>query len=309
MTSKAVVFSEYGSADVLRVQDVEVPEPGPGQVRIAVRTAGVNGLDHKIRSGLMAGAFPVRMPHVPGLEAAGVVESVGEGVTSVAVGDAVVGPTLSGSYAELALADAGRLAPKPDALSWEQAAAAPVAVETSYRALEAVGVRPGETLLVHAAAGGVGSVIVQVAVARGIKVIGTASEANHEYLRSLGAIPVAYGEGLAERVRAAAPDGVDAALDLAGLPEALSTSIELTGGKDRVLEVANAGVAAEFGVAFSGGGPDNNRGEPAFEEAGKLIAAGELAFSVYRVYPLDQAADAQRLSEAGHATGKIVLAL
>jgi NADPH:quinone reductase-like Zn-dependent oxidoreductase len=307
MTSKAVVFSEYGSADVLRLQDVEVPEPGPGQARIAVRTAGVNGLDHKIRSGLMKDAFPVPFPHVPGLEAAGVVESVGEGVTSVAVGDAVFGPTLTGSYAALALADAGKLAPKPDALSWEQAAAVPVAVETGYRALEAVGVRQGETLLVHGAAGGVGAIVVQVAVARGVKVIGTASEANHAHLRALGATPLTYGEGLVERVRAVAPEGVDAAIDLAGQAEALAASLELTGGKDRVLEIANGAVAAQFGVVFSAGGPDNYRGGPAFEEAGRLIAAGKLEFPVHRAYPLAEAADAQRASETGHATGKIVL--
>jgi NADPH:quinone reductase-like Zn-dependent oxidoreductase len=307
MTSKAVVFSEYGSADVLHIQDVQVPEPGPGQVRIAVRASGVNPLDHKIRNGLMAQVFPVQLPHIPGVEAAGVVESVGEGVTSVAVGDAVFGPTVTGSYAELALADADRLARKPDSLSWEQAAGIPVAAETGYRVLELLGVRDGETLLVHGAAGGVGSIAVQFAVARGVKVIGTASEANHAYLRALGVTPVTYGEGLTERVRAVAPEGVDAALDLSGQSEALAASVELTGGKDRVLEIANPAAAGEYGVAFTSGGPDENRGKPAFEEALKLTAAGKLKLPVHRAYPLAEAAQAQRASEAGHLTGKIVL--
>jgi NADPH:quinone reductase-like Zn-dependent oxidoreductase len=309
MTSKAVVFNEFGSADVLRVQEVEVPAPGPGQVRIAVRTAGVNPLDHKIREGSMQQVFPTPLPHVPGVEGAGVVESVGEGVTWPAVGDAVFGPTVTGAYAELALAAADDLGRKPESLGWERAAAVPVAAETSYRALELLAVRPGETLLVHGAAGGVGSVAVQFAIARGLTVIGTAGDANHAHLRALGVVPVRYGDGLIERVRAVAPEGVDAAFDLSGQGDALAASVELTGGKERVVTVANPSVAAEFGVAFSSGGPGQNLWAPAFQEALSLIAAGTLELRVHRAYPLEQAADAQRASEAGHLTGKIVLTL
>lgn len=305
--SKAIVFTGFGDPDVLHAADVPVPEPGPGQVRVAVRAAGVNALDHKIRAGFMDQVFPVTFPHVPGVEAAGVVEAVGEGVGGLVVGDPVFGPTLTGSYAEQALADADRLTLKPDTLDWEHAAAVPVAAETSYRALELLGVQPGETLLVHAAAGAVGGVAVQIAVARGLTVIGTASEANHEHLRALGAIPVTYGDGLVERVRALAPQGVDAALDAAGRGGAIADSVELTGGKDRVVTIADAVGAGEHGVRFTSGGPDEYRGRPATEEALALLAAGKLRLPVHRAFPLDEAAAAHRESESGHVTGKIVL--
>ncbi|WP_329136837.1 NADP-dependent oxidoreductase [Streptomyces sp. NBC_01476] len=304
---KSIAFAEYGPADVLVTQETEVPDPGPGQVRIAVRAAGLNALDHKIRAGYMKDAFPVELPHVPGTEASGVVEAVGEGVGGLVVGDEVFGWTATGAYAELALAAAERVTLKPDTLSFEEAAAIPVAAETSYRALEAVGVRPGETLLIHGAAGGVGTVAVQIAVARGVKVIGTASERNHEHLRALGATPVSYGDGLVERVRALAPDGVDAAIDLAGQEEAVTASVELTGGTDRVVEIANPMVSGPHGVRFSGGGPAEDRGTPAVEEALALLAAGKLKVSIHRTFPLAQAAEAHRASESGHLTGKIVL--
>jgi NADPH:quinone reductase-like Zn-dependent oxidoreductase len=305
-TTKAIAFTEYGSADVLRFQDTELPEPGPGQVRIAVRAAAVNPLDTKIRAGDMDQIFPVRFPHVPGLEAAGVIEAVGDGVEGLTVGDDVFGQTATGAYAEQALADVARIALKPGTLSWAQAAALPVGAETSYRALELLQVRAGETLLIHGAAGGVGTIAVQIAVARGIKVIGTASEANHEHLRALGAVPVLYGDGLAERVRAAAPEGVDAALDGAGQGDALQTSIELTGGTERVIAITDPQGAAKLGVRFTSGG-DQYRGEPAFEEALALFAAGKLTLALHQVFPLAQAAQAHRVSESGHLTGKIVL--
>lgn len=305
--AKAIAFSEFGSADVLHPLDIDVPEPGPGQVRIEVRAAGVDPLDRKIRSGAMNAVFPVELPHVPGTEAAGVVESVGQGVSGLAVGDEVFGPTVTGAYAQLALADAARLAVKPADLGFPEAAALPVAVETAYRALELLGVRAGETLLVHGAAGGVGTMAVQLAAARGLRVIGTASQANHGYLRELGAVPVSYGAGLVDRVRAAAPDGVDAAFDTTGLAESLAASVELTGGTDRVLTIADPVAAAEHDVAFNAGGGDAYRGAPAFEEALALLAAGKLKAVVHRTHPLAEAADAHRASEAGHLSGKIVL--
>ena len=306
--TQAIAFSEFGSADVLRPLDIDVPEPGPGQVRIAVRAAGVNPVDHKIRAGLMKDVFPVELPHVPGVEAAGVVESVGEGVTGFMTGEAVFGPTLSGSYARLALADAGKLVIKPDDLGFPEGAALPVAAETAYRALELLGVSGGETLIVHGAAGGVGSLAAQLAVARGLRVIGTASKRNHGHLRALGAIPVVYGDGLVDRVRAVAPAGVDAAFDTTGLAESLAASVELTGGKDRVVTIGSPVTAAEYGVAFSSGaGPDGYRGGPAFEEVLALHAASRLEIAIHHAYPLAEAADAQRASEAGHLAGKIVL--
>jgi NADPH:quinone reductase-like Zn-dependent oxidoreductase len=305
--AKAVVLDAFGAPDVLHVQDVRVPEPGPGQIRIAVRAAGVNALDYKIRAGQMEKVFPVTLPHVPGVEAAGVVEAVGPGVDGLVSGDRVLGQTATGSYAERALAAADRVVLKPDALSWEQAAAVPVAAETVYRALELLGVQAGETLLVHAAAGAVGGVAVQVAVARGLTVIGTAGEANHAHLRALGAVPVAYGDGLVERVRAVAPQGVDAALDAAGRGGAIAASVELTGGQDRVVTIADAMGAAEHGVRFTSGSADEYRGKPAFEEALALFAAGRLVLPVHRAFPLEEAAAAHREGETGHLTGKIVL--
>ncbi|MET9223816.1 NADP-dependent oxidoreductase [Streptomyces sp. NPDC003300] len=304
--TKSIAFTEYGSADVLRAVDTDVPEPGPGQVRITVRTAGVNPLDSKIRAGYMEQVFPVDFPHVPGLEAAGVVEALGEGVEGLAVGDDVFGQTATGAYAERALAEVAKVALKPGTLSWEQAAALPVAAETAYRALDMLKVRPGETLLIHGAAGGVGTVAVQFAVARGVKVVGTASEANHEHLRALGAVPVAYGDGLVERVRVAAPEGIDAALDAAGRGDALQASVELTGGTERVLSIADAPGAGKLGVRFTSGA-EGYYGEPAFAEALALFAADKLTIAVHEVFPLEAAADAQRASEAGHLTGKIVL--
>ncbi|WP_435129224.1 NADP-dependent oxidoreductase [Actinacidiphila sp. bgisy144] len=304
--TKAIALTEFGSADVLHATDIELPEPGPGQVRLAVRAAGVNPIDSKIRSGAMQEVFPVTFPYVPGVEASGVIEAVGPDVTHLAVGTEVFGRVATGAYAEQALASADALLPKPAGLDWAEAASLLVAAETTYRALERLDLHPGETLLIHGAAGGVGSVAVQFAVGRGLKVIGTASEANHARLRSLGAVPVVYGDGLVARVREVAPDGVDAAFDLAGRPQALADSVELTGGTARVITVANAATAKESGVAFTGGG-DADRSRPAVAEALELLATGKLRLAVHRTYPLAQAADAQRESEAGHATGKIVL--
>lgn len=305
--TKAIAFSAYGDADVLRSTDIEVPAPGPGQVRLTVRAAGVNPLDYKIRSGAVSAVFPVELPHVPGLEASGTVESVGEGVTGLAVGDDVFGP-VAGAYAEQLVADAGRLAVKPASLSWEEAAALPVAAETAWRTLELLNVAAGETLLIHGAAGGVGTLAVQFAVARGAHVIGTASEASHKYLRSLGAVPVTYGDGLAERVRAVTDAPVDAVLDAAGR-DVLGVSVELAGGPERVLTIADGMNASAHKVRFSGGGAGQDRTEEALARALALHAEGSLRVRVHRAYPLADAAEAHRASEHGHHTGKIVLTI
>ncbi|HJD82621.1 NADP-dependent oxidoreductase [Kitasatospora aureofaciens] len=306
--TKAIAFPRYGGADVLRTIDIELPAPGPGQVRVAVRAVGVNPIDRKQRSGELHALFPAVFPAVPGYEVSGVVEAVGAEVTGFAPGDEVFGGLMGGGYAEHALLDADMLAHKPATLSWEEAAAIPVAAETSERVLDILGVRPGETLLVHGAAGGVGTVLLQFARARGITVVGTASEANHAYLRELGAIPVTYGEGLAERVRAAAPDGVDRALDAVGKGDVLPLSIELTGSAERVLTIADFANAAQYGVRFDG---STDKAEAyhrrAFAAALALHGAGDLRLPLHRVLPLAEAAEAQRISEQGHLQGKIVL--
>lgn len=213
---EAIVYEEFGGPEVLRLTRVDDVHPGPGQIRVAVRAAGVNPVDHKIRNGWMEAAFPTPLPATPGSEFAGVVDETGEGVTGPAVGDEVLGRSVTGAYAAYVLADADAVAPRPEGLGWEEAAALPVATATAARVLDELAVTAGDTLLLHGAAGAVGSAAVQLATARGATVVGTASPANHDYLRVLGAVPVAYGEGLVERVRAAAPQGVDAVFDAAG---------------------------------------------------------------------------------------------
>src|SRR3954447_25274912 len=248
---KAVTFTEYGDADVLHVADAEEPHAGPGQVRIAVRAAGVNPIDWKARSGIMREAMPLRFPAIDGREAAGVVDEVGDGVSGVAEGDEVFGFAVGGAAAEYAVLD--DFTRKPAGLAWEEAAGLPVAVETSVRVFNVLGgLGEGQTIVINGAAGGVGSAAVQLAKARGARVIGTASERNHEFLRSLGAEPTTYGEGMVERVRALAPDGVDLAFDTAG-KGGVRDLTQLTGDPARVATIADFGAAA-LGVKVTGGG-------------------------------------------------------
>ncbi|MFC4337034.1 NADP-dependent oxidoreductase [Salininema proteolyticum] len=296
---RAVQFNEFGSADVLRVNEIDKPEPGPGQVRVAVRSASVNPADWKIRYGYMEEVFPVEFPHIPGLDLAGVVDAVGEGA-DFAVGDEVFGWGDSGSYADYALASA--LALKPEGLSWADAAALPVGGETALRVLGQLDVSAGETVLIHGASGAVGSLAVQLAVARGATVIGTNSEANDDYVRSLGAVPVRYGDGLVDRVRSAAPQGVDAVFDAAGFG-VLSDAVELRGGTDRIVTVADPS-AFERGIAFSG---EMNRSPQLLAELADHVVAGKLRITHSESYPLEKAAEAHRFSETGHSRGKIIL--
>lgn len=298
---RAVQFREFGPTDVLEV--VEVPElvPGPGQVRLAVRAAGVNPFDWKLLHGYMGErALPAGL----GNDVAGVVDAVGEGVTAFAVGGEVLGQAATPSYATSALAAADRLVAKPPAVPWEVAGGLGGAGGVAFKVLELLGVGAGDTLLVHAAAGGVGTFAVQLAVARGARVIGTASEANHDLLRGYGAIPVLYGEGLAERVLAVAPDGVDAVLDASGRGE-LPVSVQLAGGPERVLTIASFGDLPE-GVTLhtTGGGKDMPRALGAILA---LIEEGRLHVPIARTYPLEEAGAALDESEHGHLAGKLVL--
>jgi NADPH:quinone reductase-like Zn-dependent oxidoreductase len=296
---KAVSFSQFGGPEVLEIVDLPDPHPGPGQVRIAVRAAGVNPSDWKKRKGLMDGGLPQTMGH----EAAGVVDEVGEGVADVAAGDRVFGFSAEGA-AQAELAVLSHYAPIPPSLDFPAAAALPAAIETATRALDQLGAGSGGTLLINGASGSVGSAAVQLAVVRGARVIGTASPASHAYLRSLGAEPVAYGQGLAGRVRALAPGGVDAALDVAGsgvLPEL----IELAGGPDNVVTIADFVGAREHGVRFSSG--DAGRAIYALAEIGELIECGRFSLPVARTFPLTEVAKAHRAGEDGHVRGKLVL--
>jgi NADPH:quinone reductase-like Zn-dependent oxidoreductase len=300
---RAVVFEEFGGPEVLRTEDVTEPHAGPGQTRVRVRAAGVNPIDFKVRRGWTKGFINVTFPATPGLEVAGVVDEVGEG-SEFAVGDEVVGWSTTGSYAEHALA--GNVVRKPAGLTWEQAVGLPVAGETAQRVLDELQLKDGETLLLHGAAGAVGSIAAQLARTLGATVIGTASPANHDFLRSLGVIPVAYGEGLVDRVRGVAPQGIDAVFDTAG-QGGLKESIELRGDTDRIVTIADFS-AAELGVAASNG----SSASPAEIAAGltnqlQAAAAGNLKVRIAQTFALTDAAKAQELSESGHAPGKVVV--
>jgi NADPH:quinone reductase-like Zn-dependent oxidoreductase len=302
--SRTVQFAEYGDSDVLELVDASPPTPGPGQVRLAVRAAGVNPIDWKIVAGFMREQIPLTLPAGTGSDVAGVVDEVGPGITEWAVGDEVLGVSATPSFAEHALAGAGDLTRKPDGMSWEVAGSLAGAGGTAYAVLQELGVGAGGTLLVHAAAGGVGTFAVQLAGARGVRVVGTASERNQDYLRSIGATPVTYGDGLLDRVRAAAPQGVDAVIDASGRGE-IPLSIELTGDPTRVLSLV-AFDAADTGIRLHVGGAGDRLGE-ALRELVALIEADRLTVSVSVTYSLEEVAAALDASRDGHLNGKIVI--
>ncbi|MFJ9174892.1 NADP-dependent oxidoreductase [Streptomyces sp. NPDC102360] len=300
---RAVTFSEYGGPEVLRVMERPLPTPGPGEVRLSVRAAGVNPLDWKIRSGAAASFMPVEFPVVPGGDVAGVVDALGPQVTELAIGDEVLGSIGFGGCAEAAVADAAALTRKPAAVSWEVAAALPIAANTALHALDELKLREGETIVIDGAAGGVGTVAVQLARVRGAHVIGTAREANHAYLRSLGATPVEYGAGLADRLRSLAPQGVDAALDASGrgsLPDLL----EVAGGPGRVVTIADFS-AAEHGVRMLSA--DTEGAGQRIAAAADLAERGALTVPIAGTYALEEVAQAHRVSEQGHVRGKLIV--
>jgi enoyl reductase len=300
--SRAVVFNQYGGPEVLEVVDVPVPEPEAGQVVIRVRAAGVQPADVKLRSGAWQKFAPVTFPGRLGFEAAGVVSAVGADVTEFSPGDEVLGP-VTGGYADYALADASLLARKPASMPWDEAGCLTASGQTAATVLEDLKIAPGETLLVHAAAGGVGLMAVQLAKAQGLRVIGTASEANHDFLRSLGVVPVTYGPGLADRVRSAAPEGVDVALDAAGGGDALEVSVSLVPNLDRVGTIADQAGARRLGVRSLSSRSSGDR-------LARLVSAysnGELKVFIWKEFPLDRVVDAHRESEGRHFRGKVVL--
>ncbi|WP_410016117.1 NADP-dependent oxidoreductase [Sodalis sp. C49] len=299
---KAVQFSAYGGPEVLQVADIDEPHAGPGQVRIAVRAAGVNPSDGmKLRAGCWRGR-PIALPSGIGVEGAGVVDEVGEGSTDVSLGDAVFGYGINTAAQYAVLTHWAR---KPDGLPFAQAGGFPVVVETATRILAQIGVKAGETLLVNGAAGGVGSAVIQFARYRGIIVIGTASAPKHEYLRGLGAVPTTYGPGLVERIGHIAPAGVNAALDLAG-PGILPTLLALVGDPSRVLSIVDA--TAPLHGAQGSFAPQNHP-ERVLSEAARLYTEGVFRMPLDKTFPLEEAADAYKRSAAGHATGKLVITL
>lgn len=305
MTSRAVQYARYGGPEVLEIVEREDPQPGPGQVRLAVRAASVNPIDWKLRSGGMASSDAPSHPVIAGVDLAGTVEAVGEGVTAFGVGDDVLGNATGGAYAEKALAPADGLAAKPAGVPWEVAGSLPVVAGTAYRVLAELGLGEGDdtagkVLVVTGASGGVGVVATQVAVARGITVIGSASARHQDDVAALGATPVVYGEGFADRVRAVT-DHVDAAFDTAG-KGALGDLVALTGSADRVITIADPDAQAH-GVTFSSGGGV----EGALADFAAGVAAGRYRAPAVVVYPLEQAGQAQEDNRTGAVSGKLVL--
>ena len=307
--TRTVVAEGFGGPEVLAIQDIELPEPGQGQVLVEVRAAGTNPIDYKLYSGDM-GRDPGSLPIPVGKEVSGVVVAVapgGSGYTGpLTVGDEVIVTGINGGYAERVLADASDVGHKPVALSFEQAAGLLLVGGTAWHLLTNTGVGTNDTVLIHGASGGVGLMAVQLAVARGARVIATASPARHAQLRGYGAEPVAYGPGLADRVRAIGP--VDAALDLVGTDEALDTSVELVSDRARIATIAGFARAAELGIAAltsaDGGQAIRDASRP---ELIALAADGKVEVTVDKVFPLVEAPEAHRYLQTGHARGKVVL--
>lgn len=311
--TQAVRIRSFGGPEVLKLVEVAPPVAPEDGVVFAVRAAGVNPIDWKIRKGLTA-AGPLAEPRGLGSDAAGVVTAVGANPGPFRVGDEVIGRGLTDAYASELAAHASQLTGKPASVGWEEAAALGMPAGTAYQSLKSLGVDAGETLLVHAGSGAVGQAAVQFAKLWGLTVVATASPANHARLAELGAIPIGYGEGLLERLRAAAPDGIDVVLDLAGTEEAIATSLALVADRSRIATLVAFQAAGEAGIRlFSenfGGGMD--AAGKALRAEGLRVAAdlagrGLFHIEIAQSFPLHWVADAHRLSETGHVRGKIVL--
>jgi NADPH:quinone reductase-like Zn-dependent oxidoreductase len=298
----AITYDHFGGPEVLTVSDVEPVAPTGGQVQMEVRAAGVNLVDAKLRRGDLAHIFMPEFPVIPGIEVAGVVTAVGPDVSAADIGDEVFGVADSGGYAAFALAS--HVHAKPDSVSWELAAALPTVGEAAFRTLGHLHVTAGERLLIHGAAGSVGTLALQIALTRGVTVIATASPDDLDALRLRGVTAVPYGDGWVERVREAAPDGVDAVLDTAGIG-VLPGSIELAGGTERVITIADE-AAFGLGVRFTGPDP-TDRDRTALAKLAELVAAGRLELPIWRTYPLLDAAKAHEDLDARRNRGKIVL--
>ena len=302
---RAVRFDHYGDRDVLHVADVDVPVPPAGEVVVEVRAAGINPGEASIRLGLLDAMFPATFPSGEGSDLAGVVSAVGDGVTEFAVGDEVLGWSWRrSSHAEYVAVPVGQLIAKPAALSWEVAGALYVVACMAYAAVRAVDVREGDTVAVSAAAGGVGSIVVQLLRLRGATVLGIASEGNHDWLAAHGVVPIAYGDGLVERLRAAAPNGIDAFIDLFG-PEYLDVAVEFGIPPDRIETIISRQKAAEIGAKVEGSG--NASTTEVLAEMAELVASGQIEVPIAATYPLERVRDAYAELEQRHTRGKIVL--
>ncbi|MGG5172314.1 NADP-dependent oxidoreductase [Pseudarthrobacter sp. J1738] len=302
---KAITYSKYGNPDVLELTEQPLPKVGPGMVLVKVKAASVNPVDWKIMAGYLDPLMDIQFPAIPGWDVAGVVESVGIDAPNFKPGQEVISYgrkdfVQGGSFAEYIALPERLLAPKPTTLDWNESAGLPLAGLTAFQVLRRLGLKSGETLLIHGGAGGVGSLGIQIAKAMGAHVIATASEKNHGYLRELGAEPVTYGEGLAERVRALSPNGADVVADFAGGNLEATLAVLVQGG--RHASIADAEVEAHGGTWMwvNPVGSD-------LEELVTMVDELGLRLEVAKSFPLDQAADAFRLNMDGHTRGKIIL--
>ncbi|SJN35543.1 Alcohol dehydrogenase [Microbacterium esteraromaticum] len=311
--ARAIAYTEIGTPDVLQLINIPVPVAGPGEVVVGINAAGVNPLDAKLRRGARPSA-PITEPRRVGFDGAGVVTELGEGVTGFAIGDRVAINNVLGTYATALAVPVERLVRLSDGVTMAEGAALGIPIGTAYQCLRSLNVSKGDTLLVHAGSGAVGQAAVQYATLWGATVIATGSPARFEQLRALGAIPVAYGDGLADRVREAAPEGVTVALDCIGTDEAIQASLELVEDRDRIATIVRGPDAAEFGIrAFSGGSPIPLTDEEvawrdeAIALTVNLIEAGDFQIELGPELPLAEAARAHELIEQNGARGKIVL--
>jgi len=301
---RAVRFDHYGGIDVLEVVDVPAPVPGPGELLVRVKAAGINPGEAKIREGLLDERWPATFPSGQGSDLAGTVEQLGDGVEGWTVGDEVIGFTdRRASQAELVVVESGNVTARPPGVPWPVAGGLFVAGTTAYATVRAVSASSGDTVVVAGAAGGVGSITVQLATLAGATVIGLASDRNHAWLKGLGVIPVSYGDGVEERIAAAASGGVDAFIDLAGAYVQLALELGIKPG--RIDTVVDFGAGQKYGVKTEGTAAAANAGVLA--ELAKLIDEGRLDVPIARVYPLDQVREAFHELEQGHTRGKIVL--
>jgi NADPH:quinone reductase-like Zn-dependent oxidoreductase len=301
---KAVVYRHYGGPEVLEYTDVPDPKLSHNNVLVRVRAAALNPADHLLQAGLGESHTDAWFPVIPGWDVAGVVEQVGAGVSEFAPGDEVIGYIRQeilhhGAYAELVSAPVEALARKPRTASWPEAAGLPLAGLTAYRAIvQTLKVQPGETVLIHGAAGGVGAVAAQLALSREARVIGAASSGHHDFLRSLGVVPIAPGDGVAGRVRALAPDGVDAVMDCVG-KGVLQATADVGSSRVRACSIADAGPGIATVFARADGA--------ILTRLVEMVDAGRLRVPIAATYPLAQAAAAQTALKQPHAPGKIVL--
>lgn len=298
---RVVIFEEFGPASVLQLVERDLPDPPAGKIRVAVRAAGINPVDIKLRSGAAQGYMPVTLPGRLGREFAGVVDALGDGVSGVAVGDPVFGINAGTALADFTIANPDNVTPKPTALPWDVAGSLPLVGLTAWDSFESQHVVADDTVLVSAAAGGVGLLVAQLAVAAGATVIGTAGASNHEFLSTLGITPIAYGPGLASRIRDVAPQGVTVVFDHHGA-ETVETALEL--GVDRARINSISGVATTYDVQAVGRGPISTG---TLDELARRIMASELRFEIDSVYPLAEVVQAYEHLEAGHVRGKVVV--